>query len=67
MPWQEQIIRDIFGIVDADGYRCSVPPTSEVGKKNGKSELAMADRPHLLFADGEVRVQRSTRFMTSTG
>ena len=21
MPWQEQIIRDIFGIVDADGYR----------------------------------------------
>jgi len=21
MPWQEQIIRDIFGIVDEDGYR----------------------------------------------
>jgi phage terminase large subunit-like protein len=53
MPWQEQIIRDIFGIVDADGYRQFRTAYVEVGKKNGKSELA-AVALYLLFADGEA-------------
>ena len=54
MPWQEQIIRDIFGIVDADGYRQFRTAYVEVGKKNGKSELAAAVALYLLFADGEA-------------
>jgi len=36
MPWQEQIIRDIFGIVDEDGYRQFRTAYVELGKKNGK-------------------------------
>ena len=36
LPWQEQIIRDIFGIVDADGYRQFRTAYVEIGKKNGK-------------------------------
>ncbi|MCL1855264.1 MAG: terminase, partial [Clostridia bacterium] len=36
MPWQEQIVRDIFGIVNADGYRQFRTAYVEVGKKNGK-------------------------------
>lgn len=54
MPWQEQIIRDIFGVVDADGYRQFRTAYVEVGKKNGKSELAAAIALYLLFADGEA-------------
>ena len=54
MPWQEQIIRDIFGIVDADGNRQFRTAYVEVGKKNGKSELAAAVALYLLFADGEA-------------
>ena len=42
MPWQEQIVRDIFGIVGEDGYRQFRTAYVEVGKKNGKSELAAA-------------------------
>ena len=54
MPWQEQIVRDIFGIVGEDGYRQFRTAYVEVGKKNGKSELAAAIALYLLFADGEV-------------
>ena len=54
MPWQEQIIRDIFGIVGEDGYRQFRTAYVEVGKKNGKSELAAAIALYLLFADGEA-------------
>ncbi|MCL1857690.1 MAG: terminase large subunit [Oscillospiraceae bacterium] len=54
MPWQEQIVRDIFGIVGGDGYRQFRTAYVEVGKKNGKSELAAAIALYLLFADGEA-------------
>ena len=55
MPWQEQIIRDIFGIVDKKtGYRQFRTVYVEIGKKNGKSELAAAVALYLLFADGEA-------------
>ena len=37
LPWQEQIVRDLFGIV----------------KKNGKSELAAVIALYLLYADNE--------------
>jgi len=54
MPWQEQIVRDIFGIVDNDGNRQFRTAYVEIGKKNGKSELAAAIALYLLFADGEA-------------
>jgi len=54
LPWQERIIRDLFGIVDAEGYRQFRTAYVEIGKKNGKSELAAAIALYLLFADGEA-------------
>ena len=53
LPWQEQIIRDIFGIVDANGHRQFRTAYIEIGKKNGKSELAAAVALYLLYADNE--------------
>ena len=49
LPWQEQIIRDIFGIVGEDNCRQFRTAFIEIGKKNGKSELAL----YLLYADNE--------------
>ena len=43
LPWQEQIVRDIFGIVNKDGFRQFRTAYVEIGKKNGKSELAAAN------------------------
>ena len=53
LPWQEQIIRDIFGIVDEDSNRQFRTAYVEIGKKNGKSELAAAIALYLLYADNE--------------
>ena len=52
-PWQEQVIRDIFGIVDENGKRQFRTAFVEIGKKNGKSELAAAVARYLLYADNE--------------
>ena len=53
LPWQEQIVRDIFGIVDANGKRQFRTAYVEIPKKNGKSELAAAIALYLLYADNE--------------
>ena len=53
LPWQEQIIRDLFGIVDESGHRQFRTAYVELGKKNGKSELAAAVALYLLYADNE--------------
>lgn len=53
LPWQEQIIRDIFGILKPDGKRQFTTAYVEIPKKNGKSELAAAVALYLLFGDGE--------------
>ena len=53
LPWQEQLIRDIFGVVKADGTRQFKTAFVEIAKKNGKSELAAAVALYLLYADGE--------------
>lgn len=53
LPWQEQIVRDIFGIVDDNGKRQFRTAFIEIGKKNGKSELAAAVALYLLYADNE--------------
>ena len=50
LPWQEQLIRDIFGIVKPDGYRQFRTAFVEICKKVGKSELAAAVALYLLYA-----------------
>lgn len=54
MPWQEQIVRDIFGTLKSDGHRQFTTAYIEIPKKNGKSELAAAIALYLLFGDGEA-------------
>jgi len=57
IDWQEQIIRDIFGILKPDGYRQFTTAYIEVPKKCGKSELAAAVALYMLCADGEQRAE----------
>ena len=56
LPWQEQIIRDLFGIVKAEGFRQFRTAYIEIPKKQGKSELAAAIALYLLYADHEPRL-----------
>lgn len=53
LPWQEQIIRDLFGIVKENGFRQFRTAYIEIPKKQGKSELAAAIALYLLYADHE--------------
>ncbi len=53
LPWQEQIVRDIFGVVHEDGMRQFHTVYIEIPKKQGKSELAAAIALYLLYADHE--------------
>lgn len=57
LPWQEQIVRDIFGIVRPDGKRQFRSAYVEIPKKNGKSELAAAIALYLLYGDGEASAE----------
>ena len=57
LPWHEQIVRDIFGIVRADGKRQFLTAYVEIPKKQGKSELAAAIALYLLYADGEASAE----------
>lgn len=56
LPWQEQIIRDVFGTVNPKtGYRQFDTAYVEVPKKQGKSELGAAIALLLLAGDDEQR------------
>jgi len=57
LPWQEQIIRDIFGVVKKNGKRQFSTAFVEIPKKNGKSELAAAVALYLLYADNEASAE----------
>lgn len=57
LPWQETIIRDIFGIVKEDGSRQFKTAYVEIPKKNGKSELAAAIAIYLFFFDHEAAAE----------
>lgn len=59
LPWQEQLIGDIFGIVKADGNRQFRTAFVEICKKVGKSELAAAVALYLLYADNEPTKAKS--------
>ena len=53
LPWQNVIIRDIFGTVKDNGYRQYNTAYVEIPKKNGKSELAAAIALYMTCGDGE--------------
>lgn len=53
LPWQDKIIRDIFGNVKDNGYRQYNTAYVEIPKKNGKSEIAAAIALYLTCADSE--------------
>jgi len=53
MPWQEKIVRDVFGTLKRNGKRLYNTAYIEIAKKNGKSPLGAAVALYLLFGDGE--------------
>ncbi len=53
LPWQDIIIRDIFGTVKENNYRQYNTAYVEIPKKNGKSELAAAIALLLTCGDNE--------------
>ena len=57
LPWQSDIISDIFGTVKENGYRQYNTAYIEIPKKQGKSELAAAVALYLLAGDGEWGVE----------
>jgi phage terminase large subunit-like protein len=57
IDWQEQIIRDLFGVLKPNGYRQFNTAYVEIPKKMGKSELAAAIALLLTCADDEERAE----------
>ncbi|GHU97841.1 hypothetical protein FACS1894211_00460 [Clostridia bacterium] len=53
LPWQNKIIRDVFGTVKESGFRRYNTAYIEIPKKMGKSELAAAVALYLLAGDNE--------------
>lgn len=58
LPWQEDIVRDIFGTIDPKtGFRQYKTAYVEIPKKNGKSELGAGIALYMLCADGEYEAE----------
>ena len=59
LPWQEKIIRDVFGTVrdEAPSMRQYNQVYIEIGKKNGKSELGAALALNMLINDDEWKAE----------
>ncbi len=57
IDWQERIIRDLFGVIKADGWRQFTTAYIEIPKKQGKSELAAAVALLLTCGDFEERAE----------
>ena len=53
LPWQDKIIRDVFGTIKENGYRKYNTAYIEIPKKNGKSELAAGVALYMTCGDGE--------------
>ena len=51
--WQEEIVRQLFGTLDADGMRQYRTALLMLPRKNGKTELAAALALYGLLGDGE--------------
>lgn len=56
-PWQEALVRYLFGTLRPDGYRQYRTCYVEIPRKNGKTELAAAIALYMLLADGERGAQ----------
>ena len=52
-PWQEKIVRDLFGTLREDGLRQYRTAWLELPRKNGKTHLAAAIALYLLVGDME--------------
>lgn len=57
LDWQEQIVRDVFGVLKPNGYRQFNTAYIEIPKKQGKSELAAAIALYLTCGDLEEGAQ----------
>ena len=59
LPWQEKVIRDVFGTVRDDDLSMRQYTTAyiEIPKKNGKSELGAAIALNMLINDDEWKVE----------
>jgi phage terminase large subunit-like protein len=57
IDWQEQIVRDVFGVLKPNGYRQFNTAYVEIPKKMGKSELAAAIALLLACGDNEERAE----------
>jgi phage terminase large subunit-like protein len=53
LPWEKDIVRNVYGTLREDGTRQYHTVYVEIPKKNGKSELAAGAALYQLFADGE--------------
>lgn len=65
LPWQEQIVRDIFGIVKADGKRQFRSAYVEIPKKMGSQNWRRLLR--CIFSMGMVRPVRKCMAVPMTG
>ena len=54
IPWQEMVLRPLYGFVDADGLRQFSTVFIFVPKKNGKTELSSGMGLFHLIADNEL-------------
>jgi len=54
LPWERQIVRDVYGTVNAQGLRTVRYVYIEIAKKNGKTEMAAGAALYQLFADREA-------------
>jgi len=54
LPWQNSIIRDVYGTLNDNGLRRYKYAVLFVSKKNGKSELAAGAALYHVFADREM-------------
>lgn len=57
LPWQRQMLRDVFGWKRQDGTRRYRHVYCEVARKNGKSLLCAGLAIYLLYADNEPGAQ----------
>ncbi len=53
IPWQKELLDQLFGMVDENGFRQYRTCYCEIPKKQGKSELGAAIALYLLDYDGE--------------
>ena len=55
LPWEEQLVRDVYGIYKEDGTRNFTTVAVFIPKKNGKTEISSALGLYMLTAGGQQR------------